>query len=283
MTDSNQEGNPMPIEHAPNGHEACGHDETEALHDVEQAGIDIEKAKDEIRHGVKDLDAAEQKLADAEEELKEAHYHPKIIHFSVDGENHETEQREWTPNELIKEFTGLDVATHYLVETDPHHQANFQGKGTVPFEMHDCASFQVISVGPAPVSDGNARTGIACFVAGLVSLGYKPTIAPGKSEHVYFEYEIPAGKFAGRLVRLGMIVPQDFPLTAPGGIHVSPRFHPNQGGGVHPTGGIHDSTDFQGAVGGEWQYWSRPYTGWSTAKKAVATYMSHVWKLWDTQ
>ncbi|MET4804296.1 E2/UBC family protein [Bradyrhizobium sp. LB11.1] len=283
MSEANQEGHSEPIEAGPKGHDACGSDEAEALHDIEQAKADIGKAKDEIQHGMKDLDAAEQKLDAAEEELEEAHHHPKIIHFSVDAEPYETERREWTPNEIITEFSGLDITTHYLIETDPHHQANFQGKGTVPFELHDCASFQVISVGPAPVSDGNARTGVACFVAGLASLGYKPTIAPGKPEHVYFDYEVPAGKFAGQLVRLGIIVPQDFPLTAPGGIHVSPKFYPNQSGGVHPTGGIHDSADFQSAVGGDWQYWSRPYTGWSTAKKAVATYMSHVWKLWHTQ
>jgi hypothetical protein len=283
MNDTNLEGNSKPIERAPNGHEACGHDETKAVHDIEAAKSDIEKAQGEIRHGMKDLDAAEQRLTNAEEELKEAHHHPKIIHFLVDGEKYETEQREWTPNAIIKQFTGLDVATHYLVETDPHHQANFQGKGTVPFELHDCASFQVISVGPATVSDGTARSGVACFITGLASLGYKPMIAPGKREHVYFEYEVPIGKFAGRQIRLGLIVPGDFPMTPPGGIHVSPKFHPNQGGGVHPNGGIHDSADFQGAVGGEWQYWSRPHGGWGTTRKTVASYMSHVWKLWNTQ
>jgi hypothetical protein len=283
MNEANQEGHSEPIEAGPKGQAACGSDEAEALHDIEQANADLGKAKDEIQHGVKDLDAAEQKLEAAEEELEEAHHHPKIIHFSVDGENYETELRQWTPNKLIEEFAGLDIATHYLIETDPHHQANFQGKGTVPFDLHDCASFQVISVGPAPVSDGSARTGVAFFIAGLQSLGYKPTIAPGRTEHVYFDYQVPTGKFAGRQVRLGLIAPVDFPMTSPGGIHVSPKFYPNQGGGEHPTGGIHDSAEFSSAAGGEWQYWSRPCKNWGAAKKAVATYMSHVWNLWNTQ
>lgn len=283
MTEANQEGHQEPIEAGPKGHEACGHDEVKALHDIEEAKADIDKAKDEIQHGMKDLDAAEHKLEAAEEELEEAHRHPKIIHFSVDGEEYETEQRKWTPNEIIKEFSGLDVATHYLIETDPRHQANFQGKDDVPFRLHDHASFQVISVGPAPVSDGTARTGVPCFIAGLKSLGFNPAIAPGKPEHVYLDYEIPTGKFAGQQIKLGLVVPGDFPMTSPGGVHVSPRFYPNQGGGEHPRGGIHDSADFQNALGGEWQYWSRPYKNWGAAKKAVATYMSHVWKLWDTQ
>ncbi|QQO16050.1 hypothetical protein JJB99_07795 [Bradyrhizobium diazoefficiens] len=283
MSEANQEGHQEPIEAGPKGREACGHDEVKALHDVEEAKADIDKAKGEIRHGMEDLNAAEQEFDTAEHELEEAHHHPKVIHFSVDGENYETEQRNWTPNEIIKDFSGLDIATHYLIETDPHHQASFQGKGDVPFQLHEGARFQVISVGPAPVSDGTARTGVPFFMAGLKSLGFNPTVVPGKSEHVYFAYEIPTGNFAGRQVQLGLIVPADFPMTSPGGIHVSPRFYPNRGGGTHPTGGIHDSADFQNALGGEWQYWSRPYSNWGAAKKAVATYMSHVWKLWDTQ
>lgn len=208
------------------GREVSGHDEAEALHEIKKAEADIDKAKEEIGHGMTDLDAAEKELDAAEEELEEAHGHPKIIHFSVDGENYETEQRKWTPNAIIKDFSGLDIATHYLIETDPHHQASFQGKGEVPFELHEGASFQVISVGPAPVSDGTARSGVPFFMAGLKSLGFNPAIAPGKTEHVYFDYEIPTGKFAGRQIKLGLVVPGDFPMTSPAESTCRPGFIP---------------------------------------------------------
>ena len=40
---------------------------------------------------------------------------------------------------------------------------------------------------------------------------------------------------------------------------------------------------FQDALGGEWQYWSRPIQDWGAGKKTVAIYMSHIWRLWDSQ
>jgi len=53
----------------------------------------------------------------------------------------------------------------------------------------------------------------------------------------------------------------------------------------HPTGGIHrdHAMPFQNALGGEWQYWSRPIQDWGAGKKTVAIYMSHIWRLWDSQ
>jgi hypothetical protein len=132
------------------------------------------------------------------------------------------------------------------------------------------------------VSDGGKLTGVGLFVAGLEALGYKPTLLANTTDHVVFDYEIPTGKYAGRTFRLGVAVPGDFPLSSPGGLHVSPRIHPNKGGQTHPTDGILDS-DFQSKAGGEWHYWSRPFKEWGTTKKTVASYMGHVLKLWDTQ
>jgi hypothetical protein len=38
------------------------------------------------------------------------------------------------------------------------------------------------------------------------------------------------------------------------------------------------------ALGGQWQYWSRPPgPEWQAGKKTVAAYMSHVWRLWGSQ
>jgi hypothetical protein len=63
---------------------------------------------------------------------------------------------------------------------------------------------------------------------------------------------------------------------------VSPRFHPNPNGQQHPTGAIGDGpVPFK--VGGAWEYWSRPFKDWAKTKKTVAVYMSHIWRLWDTQ
>jgi hypothetical protein len=128
-------------------------------------------------------------------------------------------------------------------------------------------------------------TGVAAFLKGLHDLGYAPIVLDGKPDHVAIDYSVESGKFAGTKLKLGFIVPADFPVNPPGGIHVGALIHPVQGGGTHPTGGIHRerAAPFQQGLGGAWQYWSRPAAGWATCKKTVAAYMSYVWRLWDSQ
>lgn len=127
--------------------------------------------------------------------------------------------------------------------------------------------------------------GVESFIRGLRELGYDPTTLAERPDHVVIDYIVESGKFMGRMVRHGIIVPVDFPLTAPSGPHVSPHIHPIMSGGQHPTGGVHQdqALPFQQSLGGEWQYWSRPFPDWATSPKTVPTYMSHIWRLWDSQ
>jgi hypothetical protein len=78
--------------------------------------------------------------------------HHREIHFFVDGEPVETDRRELTPNEIIKEFGHKDPATHYLVKIDAHHRISYQGKGDEPIKIHEGERFQIVSTGPTPVS-----------------------------------------------------------------------------------------------------------------------------------
>lgn len=279
---SNTEPGPERGSPAPRNQLDCGDVEQEALHEVAEAKGNAAKAEDELKHALHDVEQAEHKLEKAEADLEEARRH-EAIHFWVDGEEYKTKQREWTPNAIVKEFGGRDPATNYLVRIEGHHRESFEGKGDIPIKLHDCERFQVISTGPTPVSDGNVRTGVEIFVAGLQALGYEPTALPHKLNHILIDYTVESGTHKGRQVHLGLIVPPDFPMTPPGGPHVSPSIHVFQNGGNHPTGGILQSADFQAGAGGQWQYWSRPFKDWGKSKKTVATYMSHVWRLWDTQ
>ena len=162
---------------------------------------------------------------------------------------------------------------------------SFQGKGAIPIRIHEGERFQIISIGPTPVSDINVGTGVDGFLRGLTALGYSPTGLSGKPDHIVFDYAVATGSHAGKIVRLGLVVPADFPLTPPGGPHVSPLIHPFSPNGAHPSGHIHESHSqpFREGAGGLWQYWSRPFTEWGQNKKTVAAYMSHIWRLWDSQ
>jgi hypothetical protein len=129
------------------------------------------------------------------------------------------------------------------------------------------------------------QMGVEVFLKGLRDLGYEPLVLNGKADHVVIDYTVENGKFVGTKLKQGFIVPVDFPLNPPTGIHVAALIHPFQPNGAHPTGGIHrdQAAGFQQTLGGQWQYWSRPPANWPQAKKTVAAYMSHVWRLWDSQ
>jgi hypothetical protein len=113
------------------------------------------------------------------------------------------------------------------------------------------------------------------FIQQFKQMGYEVEDLGGN--RIAFAYEIPCGKKAGQKIKLGFDVPQDFPLTPPPGPHISPRLLPNQSGGTHPTGGIHDSP-----FGSEWHYWSRPISHWSNTKRTAKDFMAHIRHLFDT-
>jgi hypothetical protein len=106
-------------------------------------------------------------------------------------------------------------------------------------------------------------TGAAEFARQLRDLGHDQVAADG--DRVTLPYEVPIGRHAERIIRLGFAVPADFPLTPPGGPHVSPRLG-------HAAGAVHASPAF----GSDWEYWSRPFQGWPSTDRTVRTYMAHV-------
>lgn len=199
----------------PNGEQA-------AKVEIEKAREEIKHAEDEIKHGVHDLDDAQAHLKKAEEDLKKDH-HDKEVHFTVDGEPFETRHPKQTPNYIIDEYSDRDPATNYLVKIKGHGKdVIYKDKGEISITIEDCDAFQIISIGPATVSDGRAMIGVEAFIVGLREAGYQPEIVSGKPHHVAFAYEVPTGKYTGKQVNIGLVVPPDFPITAPGGVHVSP-------------------------------------------------------------
>ena len=252
--------------------------------ELEQAEADLKKVKTDLKEGR--TEAAEHEVDEALQKIEaaEGHHHHEI-HFTVDGEPEETKRREITPDEIIRDFGHKDPAIYYLIRIEGgQEKTSYRDKGTVPIELHNGMHFQMLSLGPTPVSDGPIRTGVAVFTEGLKALGYNPVALSGKPDHIVIDYEVPTGRFAGQKVRHGFIVPADFPMTAPSGPHVSPHIHPINTGGEHPTGCIHhaQAQPFEAGAGGAWQYWSRPFKNWAEGK-TVADYMSHVWRLWDSQ
>lgn len=201
------------------------------------------------------------------------------IHFTLDGEAETTREHQLTPNFIISEFGKKDPSSNYLIQLKGHGQekVSYQGKGDQPIRMHEHLRFQIISTGPTPVSD-ISTTGLAAFVSGLQALGYQPEIIDAAARRLAFDYEVQSGKHTGQVYKLGLEVPQDFPLTPPSGPHVKAILHQTGLSGAHPTSNIQDS-----GFGAGWQYWSRPVPDWAQSKKTAASYMAHIFRLWDSQ
>lgn len=252
--------------------------------EVKKAAAHLKQAEAELKTAEGEEQAALKHIEEAVEEIKEAEHRHHKIHFTVDGEEYETRDHELTPNQIIREFGKKDPATHYLVSIQGVHKESYQGKGDEKIEIHEHEAFQIVSTGPTPVSDA---TGPSAFADGLRNLGYEPTALEKAPDHVVFDYPVEVGRFKGQTVRLGFVVPQDFPNTTPSGPHVSPHIlpiHPSNDV-PHPAGGVHQSMsqNFTQHAGGQWEYWSRPCPNWGQSKKSVISYMGHIWRLWETQ
>jgi hypothetical protein len=120
----------------------------------------------------------------------------------------------------------------------------------------------------------------AGFIQGLRDLGL--AVEERAENYVTFPWEVPVGARAGERIRLGLQVPPDVEETPPSGPHVSPQLLPlsQTNPGTHPSDGIHASP-----LGGEWQYWSRPFPnppGWASTDRSAKAYMRHINHLFDT-
>ena len=111
------------------------------------------------------------------------------------------------------------------------------------------------------------------FVNELTALGY--TVQEPDTLKVCFEYEIPVGKNIGKKVLLGFEVQNEFPMNCPPGPHFKSV---GVEGWIEPPNNIHAS-----AFGGEWRYWSRPFSNhWNQTDKKVKTYLAHIKNLLAT-
>lgn len=111
----------------------------------------------------------------------------------------------------------------------------------------------------------------------LQALGY--IVQEPASGFVSFQYKIPVGRFREQIVDLAFQIDGAFPMNpVAGGPHFKPHLLPiTGGGGSHPFGAVHNSP-----LGGQWQYWSRPFREWNQSDKTVKTYMAHIRHLLDT-
>lgn len=76
--------------------------------------------------------------------------HKRIVNFTVDGEDEETNEKQLTAAQILG-LVGLDPETNYLVEVSPKNRS-FRGEPTKEIEMKEGMVFKTKPIGPMPVS-----------------------------------------------------------------------------------------------------------------------------------
>jgi hypothetical protein len=79
-------------------------------------------------------------------------------------------------------------------------------------------------------------------------------------------YPIPRGPFAGRTIALGIILPADYPSTAPNGIHTARSEE------ISSKVGNPQNSE----LGGEWVRWSRVVQNWTPGNRRAGLFLAQV-------
>lgn len=97
--------------------------------------------------------------------------------------------------------------------------------------------------------------GIDRFIRDFVSLGYQPISQKGNDNQTYaiFErYEVPIGRFSGRIVDLAILVLADYPRLVHSSIHIKATPQLFEKSDTVP--GVRNIIN--SGLGPEWRYWS---------------------------
>lgn len=115
----------------------------------------------------------------------------------------------------------------------------------------------------------------ADFARQLRALGYEPVeLAPNR---LAWGYTIEVGRLTDTAIKIGIEVPPDFDRTPPSGPHISPRILP-----INATATEHPHKVVDSPFGGDWEYWSRPYSNWGKDGRTVNAYYAFLRRLFST-
>lgn len=96
------------------------------------------------------------------------------------------------------------------------------------------------------------------FLKDFEEIGYAAEIvkgADGKDYAIFKEFEIEIGKFSGKVIDLGLIIPPDYPRRVHSSIHV--KATPQLFEKTDTIPGVRNIID--SGLGLEWRYWSHRF------------------------
>lgn len=97
------------------------------------------------------------------------------------------------------------------------------------------------------------------FLKDFEEIGYTAELVKGNDGQTYAvfkEFEIEIGKFSGRVIDLGLMIPSDYPRRVHNSIHV--RATPQLFEKTDTISGVRNIIDSK--LGPDWRYWSHRFT-----------------------
>jgi hypothetical protein len=186
----------------------------------------------------------------------------KEIVFFIDKQKFKTEEAELTVRSLLEDYAEENPDETSLVLRDGNDLDKFTDLDLV-IALTSGMKFLVYHNGPTPVSD--VSYGPERFHQELADVGYIAERSNLQGQHfaVINDFEVPVGKFAGRVITLGIQIPPDYPQSVAAAIHVlaSPQLF-EKSDSVPDKRNITDSV-----LGPDWRYWSKRFS-WRPGGKA---------------
>ncbi len=211
--------------------------------------IDVDEQADLMATGVERFITVAEDAGDLPE---------NAVRFYVDNEEMLVRDANRTGAQIIG-FSGNSPAGDYVLLETWDCGALQQRHDDIdkPIKIEPDHRFAVIFKGCTPVSFVHGAHGALAFVDVMTAAGYavdQPVDANGKSWCVVKDFGISGGRFSGKVIEIAIPVPPDFPVTPPGGLFVSPRLADEQ-----TLQNVQVGDEAIAALGGAWQYWSRPF------------------------
>jgi hypothetical protein len=112
------------------------------------------------------------------------------------------------------------------------------------------------------------------LISELRALGHPAELvtANGNSFAVILEFEVPVGRFAGRIVDLGIPVTPDFPRTVGASVHI--RCTPQLLEKTDTVPNVRNIID--SGLGSEWRYWSHNFAWQGETQRSAARLMAKI-------
>ena len=120
--------------------------------------------------------------------------------------------------------------------------------------------------------------GPARLLAELQSMGYDVShVRAGDLDFVIIrEYEVQFGRFAGRVIDLGLPAPPDYPRSVGASIHVRAEPQLLEYGNVPNVRNI-----IQSPLGPEWRYWSHNFNWAGERERSAARLLAQINSIFD--